>query len=152
MRKLLPKLWGELREVAAGVTPSSGFPRCHSGCQGPALTFKNKLTAADSCPQRPLARTWRSIWSQVSTQGSSPTSNFLSISTGSWLGTQPWVFICQPRSPREFSECLSCHTACTPDARAWGPPATQVTQPGPCRFSLHQPGSKSRWGWPEPRL
>lgn len=145
--------------MAAGVTPSSGFPRCHSGCQGPDLTFKNKLTAADSCPQRPLARTWRSIWFQASTQGSPPTSNLLSISTGSRLethhtaGPQPWILISvSPAVPGSSQSALSCHTAWTPDARAWGPPATQVTQPGPCRLSLHPPGSKSRWGWPEPRL
>lgn len=143
--------------MAAAITPSSGLPRWHSGCQGPALTFKRKLTAAVLCPQRPLPRTWRSIWFQMGTQGSQPTSNFLSMSTGPWpeahhtVRSQPWVLISvSPAVPGSSQSARSCHTAWTPDPGARGPAATQVTQPGPCRVSLHQPGSKSRWGWPSP--
>lgn len=157
MRRLLPKLQGRVEGKGGGATPSSELPRCHSGCQGPALTFKKKLTATDSCPQRPLPRTWRSIWFQAGTQGSQPTSNFLSISTGPRLethhtvGSQPWVLISvSPAVPGSSQSALSCHTAWTPDPEARGPAATQVTQPGHCIVSLHQPGSKSRWGWPSP--
>lgn len=148
---------GELREMAAGITPSSGLPRWHSGCQGPALTFKRKLTAAVSCPQRPLPSTWRSIWFQTGTQGSQPTSNFLSMSTGPrpeahhMVGSQPWVLISvSPAVPGSSQSARSCRTAWSPEPKAPGPAATQVTQPGPCRVSLHQPGSKSRWSWPSP--
>lgn len=66
-------------------------------------------------------------------------------------GVPAWVLISvSPAVPGSSQSALSCHTAWTPDPEARGPAATQVTQPGHCIVSLHQPGSKSRWGWPSP--
>lgn len=67
------------------------------------------------------------------------------------VGSQPWVLISvSPAVPGSSQSARSCRTAWTPEPEAPGPAATQVTQPGPCRVSLHQPGSKSRWSWPSP--